>query len=376
MVNRDNWKMVEAYLKYKWEVAHRQDRTIDSLRVRLRFLLEWADETPFSQADRIRPTYPEYLNTVNRRGGGGKLVDKSIGYVLSVAVRFITWARETYPPMRTLKPAWAATLVPIRRDRPISNEREAVTLETVRALLATDWHDLRGRRVKAAAAFLFLSGMRATAFTTMPIAAVDLNARTVKQDPAIGVMTKRRKRATTFLLDIPDLLEVVTAWDNEVRQHAGPDALWFYRFTPVIDDRSPNGFSGLLQHEMRELFKRAGLKPMSPHKFRHGHASHAMKLAKDVGDFKALSQNLMHANLGITDGIYAILSQDDMQARMAALGNGAQTQATQPAAVVPDVAALIEETVKRLMRAQADQAAQLQPAEPKPRKPRKPRGAE
>ncbi|MBI5564318.1 MAG: hypothetical protein HY870_05455 [Chloroflexi bacterium] len=64
------------------------------------------------------------------------------------------------------------------------------------------------------------------------------------------------------------------------------------------------------------------------------------------------------------------------QTRVAALGKGAQPQAAQPAAVVPDMAAIIEETVKRLMQAQADQAAQAQPAESKPRKPRKARGAE
>lgn len=41
----------------------------------------------------------------------------------------------------------------------------------------------------------------------------------------------------------------------------------------------------------------------SPHKFRHGHAVYALKMAKYVSTLKAVSQNLMHADLSITDGV-------------------------------------------------------------------------
>jgi uncharacterized protein YjbI with pentapeptide repeats len=37
---------------------------------------------------------------------------------------------------------------------------------------------------------------------------------------------------------------------------------------------------------------------------------------------KAISLNLMHENLSITDGIYAILSDADVRARIDALGQG------------------------------------------------------
>ncbi len=376
MVNRENYLAVQAYLQFKRDIQHRQPATIANLWARLRYLLEWADDTLLIDAGRIRPTYPAYLNTVTRGDGGGLLADKSLAATLIEAVQFLRWAKDHLPNMRAVKVDWLDTLTPVRRDRPIVNERKSVTLETVRALLVADWDDLRGRRAKATAAFLFLSGMRVTAFATMPVKAVNLAEKSVRQDPVIGVMTKLRKRATTFLLDIPDLLEVVTAWDSEVRQHAGQDDLWFHRFQGTA---KTDHAATLVQMEIRELFKRAGLEPMTPHKFRHGHAEYTMKLSKDLADFKMLSQNLMHANLGITDGIYAILSQGDMQARMAALGKAAQPgtpQAAQAQSAVPDIAALIEETVKRMMQAQADQAAHDLPAEKTPRKPRKARGAE
>lgn len=56
--------------------------------------------------------------------------------------------------------------------------------------------------------------MRATAFGTLPIKCVDIAARKVSQLPTMGVKTKNRKAAITTLLDIPDLLEVVTDWGH------------------------------------------------------------------------------------------------------------------------------------------------------------------
>ena len=58
----------------------------------------------------------------------------------------------------------------------------------------------------------------------------------------------------------------------------------------------------------------------SPHKFRHGHAVYALKMAKDVAALKAVSQNLMHENLTITDGVYGILSETDVRKQIIGLG--------------------------------------------------------
>jgi site-specific recombinase XerC len=57
-----------------------------------------------------------------------------------------------------------------------------------------------------------------------------------------------------------------------------------------------------------------------PHKFRHGNAVYALKLAKDIAALKAVSQTLMHSNLSITDGVYGILSQIDVSEQMAEIG--------------------------------------------------------
>ncbi len=73
------------------------------------------------------------------------------------------------------------------------------------------------------------------------------------------------------------------------------------------------------RRHLHDWLSRVGLPYHSPHKFRHGHAVYALKLTQTVGDLKAVSQNLMHANLSITDGVYGILSADDTRERITRL---------------------------------------------------------
>jgi len=71
-----------------------------------------------------------------------------------------------------------------------------------------------------------------------------------------------------------------------------------------------------------ESLRSGGLTYHSPHKVRHGHVVYALKMAKDVSALKAVSQNLMHENLSITDGVYGVLSETDVRQQIATLGNG------------------------------------------------------
>ena len=71
--------------------------------------------------------------------------------------------------------------------------------------------------------------------------------------------------------------------------------------------------------ELEDWLSRAGLPYHSPHKFRHGFAVYAIKHAKNMSDMKAISQNLMHANISITDGIYGGLSDMDIKKQITSL---------------------------------------------------------
>jgi hypothetical protein len=53
----------------------------------------------------------------------------------------------------------------------------------------------------------------------------------------------------------------------------------------------------------------------SPHRFRHGHATYALKWCEDVADLKAVSQDLMHSSLILTHSIYSCLRRTLWESR-------------------------------------------------------------
>ncbi len=165
--------------------------------------------------------------------------------------------------------------------------------------------------------FWFLSGIRVGAFVTLPISAVDIQARQVRQWPKLGVHTKFGKHSTTYMLNIPELLLVVKEWDVLVRRRLPDGGYWFAQLSTIDGDIEPQ-FQNVGNHrdvrarkDLKRWLNKVGLPYHSPHKFRHGFAVHALKLAQDMADYKAISMNLMHKNISITDGIYAILSEQE-----------------------------------------------------------------
>jgi integrase len=142
--------------------------------------------------------------------------------------------------------------------------------------------DLATRRDQAAAVMLFLSGMRAGAFTTLPLEAVDIDGMRVRQWPELGVHTKNGKKATTFLFQIPELVDGALAWDRFVRSELPAKAPWYVPIDQhwglqALYKGSPGLNRGLaLDKRLRLLFARAGLPYRSAHKFRHGHAVYGL----------------------------------------------------------------------------------------------------
>ncbi|MGB7537773.1 MAG: hypothetical protein WBM17_04470, partial [Anaerolineales bacterium] len=140
-----------------------------------------------------------------------------------------------------------------------------------------------------------------------------------------GERTKNGKSATTYLLEIPELLDVVAKWDEFIRGRMPPTAMWY---TPIINrwgEQTPSPDPpGVHRHtaiakRMRILFPLAGIPYKSPHKFRHGHAVYALQHAKTMADYKAISQNLMHNDIRLTDSIYAPLLGDEIRSRIRSL---------------------------------------------------------
>lgn len=316
MINRRNYEDVEEFLLYLKDVKRVDADTVKNYRVKLKHLLVWAGNTPLAKSKGIREPLPVYLEGLKSPKGRPLAASSLTGLMTSIQV-FFTWMKKMHPSRyRPVDPLWIEGLRPSRDRRMESElvERELFSLEDVRKMMAAPAENAQERRTRAAVAFLFLSGMRIGAFVTLPVECVDLARGQVYQLPAKGVRTKNRKAAVTFLLEIPDLLSVCKEWDQEVRSAGG---LWYSaldtagkRFIQTSRAGRSSGRSDFCKY-LRELCNRAGVKYHSPHKLRHGHAVFALKHARDMKDLKAISENLMHSTVGITDGIYGRLVEDD-----------------------------------------------------------------
>lgn len=330
MINRENWYLVRAYLKYRNEVDRVSMDTLKLEATWLRNLLDWAGERSFQEAEKIRPTFPEYVETKKKRNGD-PISREYMRKVVSMGRRFLGWLTMHKIGFRTkISSGWLDTLKLSRLPQTKSMyEHEHVTLDEIKAMAFARVYSMRDQRIKASAAFWYLSGIRISAFVSLPIHAVDLNNMSVKQWPKLGVRTKNGKHATTYLLNIPEVLEVVREWDSLIRDQLPGTSFWFAPFSPdtgtfdTTIQEVGNFRDARARQDLKEWLSRVGLPYHSPHKFRHGNAVYSLDQSHDVADLKAVSQNLMHSNLSTTDGVYGALSGQAVGDKITNLGNKA-----------------------------------------------------
>jgi len=327
LINRSNYLLAKSFLAYLRDVTQVNPVSIERYWAYLKHLLLWADQIPFGQSTEIRPVFAAYLTAPRQANESASFAPITLKKIFQTSKRFFTWARTTYPrDFRAVPLNWIEALR-LPRASQLPTEHEFVKLDEVRQLanLKIDASDLALQRDRAAAVMLFLSGIRASAFASLTIECVDLANRTIKQWTSLGVKTKNTKSATTYLLNLPDLMLVVAKWDSFIRSCLPLNAPWY---TPVISrwgeqklscDAPGENRNIALGKRLRKLFSKAGLPYHSPHKFRHGHAVFALQHAKTMADYKAVSMNLMHNDIRVTDGIYAPLARDEVKDRIADL---------------------------------------------------------
>jgi len=73
---------------------------------------------------------------------------------------------------------------------------------------------------------------------------------------------------------------------------------------------------------------------------------YALKLAKNIAELKAVSQNLMHSNISTTDGIYGILSETDIREQISSLGKIANSSKEDRLEELANLAKSILETIE------------------------------
>ena len=329
LINRANYELVTEFLCTLREDGPISELSIDRYKSYLRHLLLWANELSLTQAHTIRPTLSAYFDQIEQ-DQGKPLADETQKKIIGLSHRFFEWAKMSYATeFRSLPIQWVNRLKHTRRHTAsvADDELSFVSLEdaiTLATTLGADG-DLAHWRDRAMAARLFLTAERASAAVTSPISAINFEKMSLKQWPELGVKTKNGKRATTFLLPIPELVAVARTWDEYVRAHLPPDAAWY---APIISRWGDQILSAeepgknrniALNKRLNILFEQAGLPYQSAHKFRHGHAAYGLLHCQTMADYKALSLNLMHESLEITDSIYVHLRQNDQRDRIARL---------------------------------------------------------
>ena len=162
--------------------------------------------------------------------------------------------------------------------------------------------------------------------------AVDLENKVITQNPELGVRTKNSKYWITFLLDIPELLKVVKDWDTKIRKVLPGTGFWFAPFktdTGEIDlrcKRIGENRVAIARINLKVWLDKVGLPYHSPHKFRHGHIHYGLEHSSTVADYKAVSMNVMHSSIDITDETYSKLNEEDIKIQIAQLGQGKKTK--------------------------------------------------
>ena len=323
MINRENYQVVKEYLAYLGEVKQLDAGTVAGYWAYFKYLLNYADNGTFYELDGKNPTLPEYLRTItgNRKK---PIITRTQARALEAFKGFYTWAK-IYKRGGYLKVSdtWLDSLRARRRDVNASHEHmEHVFWSLDDILKVTRWEPVSifEERARAAVCFLYLSGMRAGAFVTLPVDCVDIRTGRVEQKPSKGVVTKNRKSAVTWLLPIPEMTAIVAAWDEKVRRLGCKN--WFpplkrAGMNYVLDREGDKKKSRLktqaLSFSVKQVCAALGIPYKSPHKLRHGHGVYGVKNARNIEELKAVSQNMMHATIGITDGLYGVLPEENVR---------------------------------------------------------------
>jgi len=180
----------------------------------------------------------------------------------------------------------------------------------------------REMRDKAVFALFCLTGIRVAALVSLRIKHVNLDEKSVTQNPR-EVATKFGKSIDTFFAKgFEDAEAVLRAWITHLDEVAlyGPDDPLFPAtavsaqsnagFTANGFTRRPWKSTEPVRKIVNAAFNTAALPNYGPHAFRHMLARHAVNTSTSVAEFVANSQNLGHSDVLTTLRSYGQISRE------------------------------------------------------------------
>ena len=325
-VLRNNFTVLRQYHEYLKSHTTCSGATLKVYEAYDSLILDWAAEKPLSKGPSFEVTFPRFLISQRNKDNEPYSAEYMKG-ICAYTRRFFDWARDHKREYHQITGEWIKMIKPEKTIEDI-HEIVAYTLDDILRICDIKTDNMRLRRVIAAIAFLMLSGMRIAAFFTLPIKGVNLESHTVRQLPTDGVCTKYNRAAITTLLIQSKLMRIIREWDDLVRSQCPLDSSWYARldrngnFDPriivpmTIDNKDELKKQARYPYrdfcaDLKTVCEMAGITYKSPHKARYGHIHLGYSRAKTAEQRKAVSVNVLHRNLAVTDEIYMRMTSDE-----------------------------------------------------------------
>lgn len=327
--NPRNERTKRQFMDYRKHARQLADQTLDRELAHLEAFDVWNGRKEFSKFHiKWAMDFRSHLETA--KGAHGKVLSKSTQRATIATLReFTLWLSQQEGFRRRIKTADADYFRLSRRDEAEARaapERAAPSIrQAKRALEQMPNTTPDEMRNKAIFALLCLTGIRVAALTSLKIKHVDLDEKSVTQNPR-EVATKFGKQIDTFFAKgFEDAETALVDWItflDEVALYGPDDPLFPSTALKAVANTgfSPDGFTRANWKRTEPVckivntaFGNAGLPAFGPHAFRHMLARHAAKTCESVAELVATSQNLGHIDVLTTLRSYGQINRDDQR---------------------------------------------------------------
>lgn len=320
-----NERIKRRFLEYRKFARQMSDKTLDKEIASLERFDVWNKRKDFTHFH-IEQAMGFRTHLEQVKSASGKPLGKStMRSILATLREFVLWLSQQEGFRSKIRPSDADYFKMSRRDeaearaapaRPAPSVNQAK--RTLSLMPDTTPIDLRN---KAVFALLCLTGIRVGALVSLRVKHVDLDEKSVIQNPR-EVATKAGKHIDTFFAKgFEDAEVVLAAWIkhlDEVELYGPDDPL--FPSTALLADADAgfkaNGFERRhwkstepVRKIVRLAFDQASQPNYGPHAFRCMLARHAVKKSKSVEEIVANSQNLGHSDILTTLRNYGQVSR-------------------------------------------------------------------
>jgi integrase len=328
--NEQNERIKRRFLEYRKYAKRLSEKTLDRELSALERFDVWNGRKDFARFH-IEWAMGFRTHLEQAKTKSGKLLGKSTTRATMATLReFTLWLSQQDGFRSRIKPADAEYFNRSRRDEAEAHAaptRPAPSIKQAkRALALMPQSTPLQLRDKAVFSLLCLTGIRVAALISLRIKHVDLDEKSVIQNPR-EVATKFGSSIDTFFAKgFEDAEAVLVMWFAYLDETAlyGPDDPLFP--ATALTAKADTGFkaNGFERRHLKstepvrklvnKAFTAAHLTPLGPHAFRHMLPRHAAKTCTSVSELVAASQNLGHTDVLTTLRSYGQISRERQRA--------------------------------------------------------------